>query len=276
MCERRSVPWCNPRETGARHAESSELKRRKGGERGRPSHRGPGWSGAHLNWQAASQCPLFDVKLVLARLKDVQGNRKMWIRSQKSMPGWIHLLGMLGKMVGGGDDERWHQAWMDAQCNNATWGQTVSLPVGRHLNPALTEHTCTLLWHTFVMESLWEIAVGHLRTSFSHACLMNFSMPPPSLFVKKRGETGKLLFHPLLQLAVMEAIRNSDGRGWAVSGVCACGLLGFSVQVGHRKGCISAAELLMLFRYCTASSNVWSIIYLCYVSERQRVEWFCF
>lgn len=177
MCERLSVPWCNPRETGARNAESSELKRQRGGERERHSHRGPRWSGAHLNWQAAPQCLLFDVKLVLARLEDVAGHRKMWIRSQKSMPGWICLLGMSGKTVGR-DAERWHRAWMDTQCNHTTWGQTVSLPVGRHLNPALTEHTCTSLWHTFVIGGLWAIAVGHLRTSFPHACLMNFSMLP--------------------------------------------------------------------------------------------------
>lgn len=180
MCERWSVPWCNPRETGARHAGSFELKRQRGGERGRHSHRGPRWSGAHLNWQAALQCLLFDVKLVLARLEDVAGHRKMWMRSQKSMPGWICLLGMPGKRVGvGGDDERWHQGWMDVQCNHATRGQTVSLPVGRRLNPALTEHTCTSLWHTFVREGLWAIAVGHLRTFPPSPCLMNFSMFPP-------------------------------------------------------------------------------------------------
>lgn len=219
MCERLSVPWCNPHETGARHAESFELKMRKGGERGRHSHRGPGWSGAHLNWQAAPQCPLFDVKLVLVRLEDVQGNRKMLIPSQNSMPDWIRLLGMQGKTVGG-DDERWHQAWMDAQCNNTTWGQTVSLPVGRHLSPALTERTCTLLWHTFVMESLWAIAVGHLRTSFPYACLMNFSMSPFLFFKKKRGKSQAYFS----SLAPVSCNGSNKGQWWervsSIWGVC--------------------------------------------------------
>lgn len=172
-----------------------------------------------------------------------QGTEKCeyWARNQ--CPAWIGLLGMPGKTVGG-DDERWHRAWMDAQCNNAMWGQTVSRPVGRHLNPALTEHTCTLTH------------ICH-RKSLSNRCWSSQNLFPPCMsheffnvppFLK---EKKKHLFHPLLQLAVMEAIRDSDGRGWAVSGVCACRLLSFCVQVGHRKGCISAAELFMLFRYCT-------------------------
>lgn len=96
-----------------------------------------------------------------------QGTEKCeyWARNQ--CPAWIGLLGMPGKTVGG-DDERWHRAWMDAQCNNAMWGQTVSLPVGRHLNPALTEHTCTLTH------------ICH-RKSLSNRCWSSQNLFPPCM-----------------------------------------------------------------------------------------------
>lgn len=53
------------------------------------------------------------------------------------------------------------------------------------------------------------IAVGHLRAFFLYTCLMNFSSSP---FFN--------LLHRLLQLAVMEAIRERDGKDWSISSVC--------------------------------------------------------
>lgn len=185
-----------------------------------------------------------------------QSTEKFESRARNQCPAESVCLACSG-MMRGGDDEGWHRAWMDAWCNNTMWGQTLSLPVGRHLHPALTKHARTSLWHTFdTTEGLWAIAVGHLRTSFLYTCLMNFSTF--SFFLKKKkkkeGEGGWFFS----SFAPVGWNGSNKGQWWewvgGIWGVCTD--FWVSVQVGHRKGCISAAELFMLLRYCTPSSNI--------------------
>lgn len=137
---------------------------------------------AHLTWQAAPRCLLFDIRLVLVRLVDVTGHgKKKWTLSQKSMPGCVCLPGMLelsGKdqKKRGEDGERWHRAWIDMQINNTMCRQTISLSMGCHLlhcaHPPINHRAQTHL-HTHVLHAkgLWMTAVGHLgaRFPFVHA-----------------------------------------------------------------------------------------------------------
>ncbi len=164
---------------------------------------------AHLSWQEAPQCLLFDIRLVLVRLVDVAGHSKMGTLSQKSMPGWVCLPGMLelsGKdprkrVAGGEGGERWHRAWMDTQINNTMCRRTVSLTVGCHLlhhdAPSSIAH---LLAHTHftckrsLNDSCWSSQSPFFFSLYT--CLMNFSN---SLFFFFN------LFCPLLPSALMEA-----------------------------------------------------------------------
>lgn len=110
----------------------------------------------------------------------------------------------------GGDGERWHQAWMDTQLNNTMRRQTVSLSMACHLlhrdTPSGIAHgthlhfTCT---HTqFTCKRSLNDSCWSSRSPFSLHMSHEFFKSP---FFN--------LFHPLLQLALLEEIRDRDGKG---------------------------------------------------------------
>lgn len=122
-CVRWAMLWCNPHETGAQRADAGSYRKRDGvGERVGETQRRSlalrsraecSFFRAHLTWQAAPQCLLFDIRPVLVRLVDVTGHSKMWTLSQKSMPGWVCLPGMLelsGKDRRKNGGRRWEMA----------------------------------------------------------------------------------------------------------------------------------------------------------------------
>lgn len=101
----------------------NKKKKKKGtsdGASGWSAHRQKSWQRgpcllrAHLSWQPAPQCLLFDIRLVLERLVDVTGHSKTTCSSsQESMSGWglfawHELLGMT-QAKQNENGERWHQ-----------------------------------------------------------------------------------------------------------------------------------------------------------------------
>lgn len=191
--------------------------------------------------------------------------------------------------AGGGVGERWHRAWTDTQINNTMCGQTASLSVGCHLLHCGTPLTNTLALclhaHISHANGLWMIAWSSLLfpLHMSH----EFFKPPPLFFY---------LFCPLLQLALMEAIRARDGEGDRVQlgceSVCAiftfllvpeyeilcfcflgnmvcswCLPNGHATRT-HREACISASKLFMPLWYCTPDSGLdinksFKCVYVC-------------
>lgn len=167
----------------------------------------------HLSWQAAPQCLLFHITLVLARLVDVTGHSQMWRLSQKSMPGRVCVPGMSessgkNQRKRGGDGERWHRTWMDIQINNAVCGQTVSLSMGYHLLHRGTpwsiahKYTCTLLTHTHTLTHV--LCTRGLWSSQSH------------FFFYTNVTSVKKIVLSFTPIGLMEAMaERAGGRDWA-------------------------------------------------------------
>lgn len=227
---------------------------------------------AHLTWQAAPRCLLFDIRLVLVRLVDVTGHgKKKWTLSQKSMPGCVCLPGMLelsGKdqKKRGEDGERWHRAWIDMQINNTMCRQTISLSMGCHLlhcahPPSTTahKHTCT---HTFCTQKVFE--------------WQPLVILEPAFLLYMHHEFFKCLsFFVCVSFASVGF--NGWGSRWSMW-ECECKLsahfysflnMGYCFYFQgnmfcswchatrtHREGCISASKLFMSLWYCTPKFDI--------------------
>lgn len=209
--------WCNPHETEAVHADAASYRRKKRrGKRGKTqrSRLECGLCGAHLSWQTAPQCLLFDIRLVLGRLVDVTGHSKTWTLSQKSIPGWVCLPGMLelflgktwggeGEMVRDGTQHGWTFRLITI-CVDRQWASPWDT-ISYSLAPCQASLTNTLApclpTHISHAKGLWMIAVGHLRALFSLTHVSWIFQVPPFF--------SPFLFCALLQLALMEGIRET-------------------------------------------------------------------